>query len=318
MSMPTVFIDGDAGTTGLRIRELLAEREDFELVRLPDDVRKDRDARREAFRRADVVVLCLPDAAAREAAEWGAAETRILDASSAHRVSPDWVYGLPELCGGQRERIRSAQRVTNPGCHATGAILCLRPLIDAGCIDAGAALFVRSLSGYSGGGKELIARYEAEMPELLQLPADAPYALSAPHKHLPEIARYARLRTTPHFIPAVGPFHSGMRVEIPLHADTLRAAPGAKQIWEVLRERYLDEAFVRVAPWVETIGRDEARFDPRAFAGTNQAELSVFPHADGHVLLMARFDNLGKGASAAAVQNLNLMLGVPEAQGLSG
>jgi len=318
MGKPLVFIDGDVGTTGLRIRSLVEGRRDFELLRLPEERRKDEAARRDACARAELVILCLPDAAARELVEWAPAGTRILDASSAHRVAAEWVYGLPELEPGQRERIRSARWVSNPGCYPTGAILALRPLVDAGFVRADTPLFVRGLSGYSGGGRGLIERYELEHRELLELPADAPYAITATHKHLPELTRYAGLRVAPQFLPAVGPFHSGMRIEIPLHAASLPAGAGAKQMWELLHDRYADEPFVSVAPWCETQERDEPRFDPRTLCGTNRIELSLFPHPEGHVLLMARLDNLGKGASGAAVQNLNLMLGFEESCGLRG
>jgi N-acetyl-gamma-glutamyl-phosphate reductase len=312
-----IFIDGQAGTTGLRIREWLAGRDDLALVTLDEAHRKDSAARREAIASAELVVLCLPDEAAREAV--AAAEgtaTRILDASSAHRVHEGWVFGLPELAPEQRARIASAARVSNAGCWATAVILALRPLVDAGLLPREAAVTVHGVSGYSGGGKQMIARWEDPAVGLQRHVYEAPYALDRIHKHLPEMTRYSGLAQPPHFTPAVGPFRCGMRVAIPLHAALLARGADGKALWDALEARYRGERFVRVLPLREPLESDEFSFDPRACNDTNQIELRVVPNPAGHVLLLAVLDNLGKGAAGVAIQNLNLMLGLPEERGL--
>jgi len=317
MSLPRIFVDGDAGTTGLRIREWLAGRTDLERIALPESLRKDPTARRASLNQADLVVLCLPDDAAREAVAWiERPEVRVLDASTAHRVAPGWVYGLPELGPGQREAIAASRRVANPGCYPIGPILFLRPLVEAGLLDAAAPLVVNGLSGYSGGGKSLIERWEDPARALLGLPHDAPYALERVHKHVPEITAYAGLARAPQFLPAVGPFRCGMRVSLPLHESLLASGASAKRVWEVLAERYRGEPFVRVAPLADPPASDEHSFDPRALNDTNSIELAVLPNPAGHLLLVARLDNLGKGAAGSAIQNLNLMLGLREETGL--
>jgi N-acetyl-gamma-glutamyl-phosphate reductase len=319
MTRPIVFIDGDAGTTGLRIRDALAARKDIELLQLPDAERKDAQARRSALNRADLVVLCLPDDAARQAASWiENPDTRVLDASSAHRLQGDWVYGLPELTADQREWIRAAPRVSNPGCYALGAILLLRPLLEAGFLSPDLPATIRGLSGYSGGGRSLIERWESPDRLLLGLPYPAPYALEVVHKHVPEMKRYSRLQSEPQFIPSVGPFRCGMRVEIALHRALLGEAVSAEALLEALTKRYENEPFVDVAPLEGATAGEEARWDPMAFNGTNRIELSVVSNAAGHVLLVARYDNLGKGACGTALQNLNLMLGFAEVHGAGG
>ena len=314
---PRIFVDGSVGTTGLRIRELLAGRDDLELSALGEAARKDAEARREALRAADLAVLCLPDDAAREAAAWtDDAPVRLLDASTAHRVTEGWVYGLPELEPAQRDAIRGARRVSNPGCWPTAVLLLVRPLVDAGALAPDAPLAVHGLSGYSGGGKPLIERWEETARALLALRYEAPYALGARHKHVPEMMRWGRLAAEPQFVPAVGPFRCGMRVEVPLHAAHVRGDHDGKSIWETLHERYRGERFVRVAPLADAASLDERSFDPESCNDTNRIDLHVVPHASGHVLLVALLDNLGKGAAGAAVQNLNRMLGIDEARGL--
>ncbi len=217
-----VYIDGHAGTTGLRIREWLGVRDDLELVTPAEAVRKDPEARRRQLLDCDLAILCLPDDAAREAVGWAeGSDTRILDTSTAHRVADDWVYGLPELAAGQRDAIRGARRVSNPGCYASGFVLATRPLIDAGLLAPGAALSLHALSGYSGGGRSMIEKWESPASELAHLPYAAPYALEAVHKHVPEMMRYSGITTQPQFLPAVGPFRCGMRIQIPLHAGLL-------------------------------------------------------------------------------------------------
>ena len=314
---PKIYIDGQAGTTALRIRDWLKGRNDLEVVILPEELRKDPEARKQALCQATVVLLCLPDDAAREAASWlSDSPARILDASTAHRVADGWVYGLPELIAGQRERIAEAQRVANPGCYASAVILLLRPLIDAKLLAPDTPLAIHALSGYSGGGRALIERWEDPRRNLLKLVYEAPYSVTKFHKHIPEMMRHAGLDAEPHFLPNVGPFHRGMRVEIMIPAKARLKSGSGKAMWEVLTARYDKEPFVAVEPLADASEADEFSFDPQAFNDTNRISLAVLPHQSGHVLLMARLDNLGKGAAGVAIQNLNLMLGVPENTGL--
>jgi len=313
---PTVFIDGHVGTTGLRIRELLGGRADLELLTIPDERRKDAAARQELLNAADLVVLCLPDDAAREAVGLITnGRTRVVDASSAHRVSQGWTYGLPEMDREQRARVAAATRVSNPGCYPTSVILAMRPLIEAGVLSAAVALTVHAISGYTGGGRPLIERWEDPALDLATLPYPAPYALDRVHKHVPEMTRHSLLAHEPLFIPSVGPFRCGMRIEMPLHRGLLAASP--RRVWEVLSERYAGEPFVRVGEFREAAERDEHSLDPRAFNDTNTVELQVIPSPLGHATIVGRLDNLGKGAAGAAVQNLNLMLGLEETSGLA-
>jgi len=311
-----VYIDGHVGTTGLRIREWLEGRADLDLLALPDSQRKDPEARRALLRSADLAILCLPDDAAREVATWVAdTPTRLIDASSAHRVAEGWTYGLPELAPGQRAAIRRAKLVTNPGCYPTGFVLLVRPLVDAGLLSPAAPLTIHALSGYSGGGRPMIEKWEDPNGGLLSLPYEAPYALDRVHKHVPEMVRYAALDAEPYFEPAVAALRCGMRVQIPLHQSLLGGA-SAPSIWEALSERYNGEPFVDVRPLEPKLDSHERSFDPSRCNDTNRIELHVLPHPSGHILLMAILDNLGKGASGAAVQNLNLMLGLDETTGL--
>lgn len=314
---PKIFIDGQAGTTALRIRDWLKNRDDLEVVTLPAELRKDSEARKKALKEASIVLFCLPDEAAKEAAAWLAnSPVRILDASTAHRVSDHWVYGLPELVAGQREHIAKAQRVANPGCYASAVILLLRPLVDAGLMLPDTPLSIHALSGYSGGGRSLIERWEEPQRKLLNLPHEAPYSVTKFHKHIPEIMRYGALSAEPYFLPNVGPFRCGMRVEIMIPAKARLKSGTGKAMWEILAARYEKETFVNVEPLTDASEADEFSFDPRAFNDTNRISLAVLPHQSGHVLLMARLDNLGKGAAGVAIQNLNLMLGAPEDSGL--
>lgn len=316
--MPSkLYIDGQAGTTALRVRDWLAGRDDLEVVVLPEENRKEPVARRQALQSADIVLLCLPDDAAKETAAWLAdSPAKILDASTAHRVSEGWVYGLPELAAGQRERIARAKRVANPGCYSSAVILLVRPLVDAGLIAPDTAFSIHALSGYSGGGRALIERWEDPKRQLLKLPHEAPYSISKVHKHIPEIMRYGGLSSEPQFLPAVGPFRCGMRVQVTIPAKALPKSGTGKAMWEALAARYENEAFVKVEPLADPSEADEFTFDPQAHNNTNRISLRVLPHASGHVVLMARLDNLGKGAAGVAIQCLNLMLGVPEETGL--
>jgi N-acetyl-gamma-glutamyl-phosphate reductase len=314
---PKIYIDGQAGTTALRIRDWLKGRTDLEVVILLEELRKDPEARKKALKDASIVLLCLPDDAAKDTAAWLAdSPVRILDASTAHRVSDGWVYGLPELVPGQRERIANAHHVANPGCYSSAVILLLRPLIDAGLMLPDSPLSIHALSGYSGGGRSLIGRWEDPEHKLFNLPHEAPYSITKFHKHIPEIMRHGALTAEPYFLPNVGPFRCGMRVEIMIPAKARLKSGTGKAMWEILSARYEKEPFVEVEPLGESGETDELTFDPQAFNDTNRISLRVLPHESGHVLLMARLDNLGKGAAGVAIQNLNLMLGVPEDTGL--
>ena len=308
----SVFIDGQAGTTGLEIAARLAGRGDLAVLGIEDERRKDDSRRRELMQQADVVVLCLPDDAARRAVEL-APEARFLDASTAHRVATDWVYGLPELAAEQRQRIRDARRVSNPGCYPTGFILAVRPLIESGLLAPSTPLKLNAISGYSGGGKSLIAKYRACDSEAMRV---RPYGLALQHKHVPEMHRHSLTESPPLFVPSVGHFYQGMLVQVPFCAGELGGA-GAAEVREVLRARYADEPFIHVHGYpVPEAALDAGFLSATDRNGSNDLDLMVFGD-DEQVLLVARYDNLGKGASGAAVQNLNLMLGLPESAGVN-
>ena len=318
--MKRVFIDGSAGTTGLRIRERLAARSDLEVVVLPDEVRKDVGARREALNAADVAFLCLPDAAAVEAvALVDNPETVVIDTSTAHRTADGWEYGFPELAG-RRERIAAAKRIANPGCHATGFIALVEPLVRAGLLSGDVALTAFSLTGYSGGGKKMIADYGEKLssfqPSTLSPQPSTlnsylggrQYALGQKHKHLPEIVKVCGLAAAPAFCPIVVPHYSGMETTVPVFAHDLKGT--AEDVKRVYRETYA-QGLVR---FVESAD-EEGFLSSAKLSGLDTLEVSVYGN-DERVLLVSRFDNLGKGASGAAIQNMNIVLGVPEDTGL--
>lgn len=317
MPRPKIFIDGSAGTTGLRIRDWLAPREDLDLIVLAYEDRRDPDARQQAISDADLAVLCLPDDAAIEASDWAVdSDTKVLDPSTAHRVADGWVYGLPEMDESTRDAVAESQLVSNPGCYATAVVLLLKPLVDEGLIPSDVPISVHGLSGYSGGGRIMIERWQGGEPELTNLPFESPYALTAVHKHIAEMTKYSGLTHQPQFVPAVGPFITGMRLEIPLHKAVLSPGTTAQGAWSALEQKYFSERFVKVTSLEDESNFVDPSFDPRACNDTNRIDLSVVPNASGNMLLVAQLDNLGKGAAGAAIQNLNLMLGLPEATGL--
>ena len=305
--MTKIFIDGSAGTTGLRIYERLEKREDIELISLPEELRKDTKARASALNESDISFLCLPDSAAVEAVGLiNNGNTAIIDTSTAHRTAEGWAYGFPELSG-YREKIRNSKRIANPGCHASGFIALVAPLVENGIIDREAKLTAFSLTGYSGGGKKMIAEYEGESRDAL-LNAPRQYALGQNHKHLPEMMKVCSLSNAPVFCPVVAPFYSGMEVTVMLFKSDLKA--GEEDIKRTYKEIYRDG----VLKFVD--GGDESGFiSAGSLSGRDSMEISVFGNAD-RILLVSRFDNLGKGASGAAIQNMNILLGIDEKTGL--
>ncbi|MBL7250096.1 N-acetyl-gamma-glutamyl-phosphate reductase [Alloalcanivorax marinus] len=310
-----VYVDGQEGTTGLRLFDYLETRDDVELLRIDSALRKDPVERARLLNAADVAFLCLPDAASREAAAMvDNPDTCLIDASTAFRVADDWVYGLPELAPGQREAIRGSKRIANVGCHASAFILAVRPLVDAGLLPADYPLTATSITGYSGGGKKMIADYDADSEGRLSAPRS--YALGLEHKHLPEMQRYAGLGSAPVFVPTVGPFLKGLAVTVPLHLSHLKAGTDADALYQTFKERYAGEPFVRVHAPGDPDALDGGFFDVQGSNDTNRVELFLFGNGERQCVV-ARLDNLGKGAAGAAVQNMNVHLGLDETTGLT-
>jgi N-acetyl-gamma-glutamyl-phosphate reductase len=316
-----IFIDGEAGTTGIQVRGRIEARDDLEIISAPDELRKDEATRKKLINEADAVILCLPDAASIEASSWVEPDndrTVLIDASTAFRVNPDWTYGFPELSKEQREKIKKSKRIANPGCYPTGFIGLTRPLVDAGILAEGTPLTVNAISGYSGGGKGLMEVYESGKAEPW-----GSYGFSLKHKHIPEMAEYSGLHKKPIFQPQVASFPQGMVVSVPLHYAWLKKGTTGKDIHEALKKHYEGSTFVEVMPFGEEAVKAADLLERGAFlrpdtlANTNKMQLFVFANdEEEEALLCARLDNLGKGASGAAVQNLNLALGLDETEGL--
>ena len=308
----SVFVDGQEGTTGLQINEYLAQRPDVTLLKIDADKRKDLAERKRLINASDVTFLCLPDEAAKESATLvDNPKTCLIDASTAHRVNPDWAFGLPELAKDQRDKIRASKRISNPGCHATAFILAVRPLVASGLLPASTQLACNSITGYSGGGKKMIEHYQS--PQRIDAPR--PYALTLVHKHLPEMCAYTGLIQTPIFQPIVGPYYKGLAVSVYLHPAQFTKRMTPADLQQLLSGYYAGERFIRVAPAGIDGTTDGGFFDVEGSNDSNRVDLFVFGNEE-RMIVVARIDNLGKGASGAAVQSMNLHLGLDEGLGL--
>ena len=311
-----VFVDGQEGTTGLQINEYLAKRADITLLKIDADKRKDVAERKRLINESDVTFLCLPDDAAKESvALVDNPNTCIIDASTAHRINPEWTFGLPEVAKDQREKIRNSKRIANPGCHASAFILALKPLVAAGLLPVDTQIAANSITGYSGGGKKMIADYEAASASTTQLKAPRAYALALGHKHLPEMCAYTGLTVEPIFQPIVGPFYKGLAVTVYLQPKQFSRKATPAEVQKIIADYYADEAFIRVQPVDLDATTEGGFYNVEANNDTNRVDIAVFGNAE-RMLIIARLDNLGKGASGAAVQAMNVHLGVDESLGL--
>lgn len=312
--MYKVFVDGQHGTTGLRIHEYLSKHPEVQILNIDFEKRRDLEVRKEYINEADIVFLCLPDAAAKEAVTLIENDnTKVIDASTAHRVNDAWAYGIPELSKEYREKIKNSKRVSVPGCHASGTIIPLAPLVKAGIVPADYPFSIFSITGYSGGGKEMIAKYEDDKNEYLKIPR--PYALGLKHKHLPEIKKHAGLRIDPIFIPTLSNYYKGLSVTIPLYTEKLLKYKTPEEISSFLTEYYNGEKYIKVIPYGDQSELCEGSFDITACNDTNNVDIFVFGNEE-RILLVSRLDNLGKGASGAAIQDMNIMLGIDESTAL--
>jgi N-acetyl-gamma-glutamyl-phosphate reductase len=315
--MHKVFIDGHNGTTGLKIHQRLQTRNDIELLEISGADRKVAEIKQEVIGNADLVILCLPDDAARQSVNFGSNSTRFIDASTAHRVDAKWTYGLPELNASQRDSISTSKYISNPGCWATGFLLPISPLIEAGLLPETSQLTANGVSGYSGGGRSMIEQYEKQKSEHQDdLWFTRPYALGLTHKHLPEMTKFAKLENEPLFQPSVGHYHQGMLVSIPVFTDQFESTVSINDIYDCLQERFSQEACVNIHKPNDQDALQDGFLDPQLNNHTNRLDIFLFGH-ERQILLISVLDNLGKGASGAAVQNLNLMLGMPELTGLT-
>lgn len=313
----SVFVDGQEGTTGLQINELLASRQDIKILKIDADKRKDLAERKRLINASDVTFLCLPDDAAKASVSLvDNPNTCVIDASTAHRVDPAWAFGLPELTKDQRAKIKASKRIANPGCHATAFILALRPLVTAGLLPANTQIAANSITGYSGGGKKMIADYEAAALNPSFLKAPRPYALGLTHKHLPEMQAYTGLSVAPIFQPIVGPFYKGLAVSVSLQPSQFTRNASTADVQQILAAYYADEPFIKVLPLDLETTTEGGFYNVEANNNTNRVDIAVFGNAE-RMLLIARLDNLGKGASGAAVQSMNVHLGVEESLGLT-
>jgi N-acetyl-gamma-glutamyl-phosphate reductase len=315
--MHKVFIDGHNGTTGLKIHQRLQTRDDIELLEISDADRKVAKVKQDVIGNADLVILCLPDEAARQSVDFGSNSTRFIDASTAHRVDPKWTYGLPELNASQRDSISTSKTISNPGCWATGFLLPVSPLIEAGMLPETSRLTANGVSGYSGGGRSMIEQYEKQKNEHQDdLWFTRPYALELTHKHLPEMKKFSNLDNEPLFQPSVGHYHQGMLVSIPVFSDQFEGMVNINDIYDCLQARFSEEACVNIHKPNDQDALQDGFLDPQSNNHTNRLDIFLFGH-ERQILLISVLDNLGKGASGAAVQNMNLMLGMPEFTGLT-
>jgi N-acetyl-gamma-glutamyl-phosphate reductase len=315
--MHKVFIDGHNGTTGLKIHQRLQTRDDIELLEISDADRKVAKVKQDVIGNADLVILCLPDEAARQSVDFGSNSTRFIDASTAHRVDPKWTYGLPELNASQRDSISTSKTISNPGCWATGFLLPVSPLIEAGMLPETSRLTANGVSGYSGGGRSMIEQYEKQKNEHQDdLWFTRPYALELTHKHLPEMKKFSNLDNEPLFQPSVGHYHQGMLVSIPVFSDQFVGTVNINDIYDCLQARFSEEACVNIHKPNDQDALQDGFLDPQSNNHTNRLDIFLFGH-ERQILLISVLDNLGKGASGAAVQNMNLMLGMPEFTGLT-